>query len=108
MPTIHASLAKGNALLGGTQRTLLSHARCPQVQAKRAQSKGGQPSAGQPGRHHRHHQGRPDGDLCRGQQPGEPLGIQLAKNRIGSRRKAMELACGGVVRARLDSPALRK
>jgi hypothetical protein len=42
-----------------------------------------------------------------GQQAGDPLGIQLAKQRIGSSRKTMELACGGVVRARLDSPALR-
>jgi hypothetical protein len=34
-------LGQGDALLGGTQGTLLSHAGCPQVQAEGAQGKGG-------------------------------------------------------------------
>jgi hypothetical protein len=37
-------LGQGDALLSGTQGTLLSHAGCPQVQAEGAQGKGGQPS----------------------------------------------------------------
>jgi hypothetical protein len=42
------------------------------------------------------------------QQAGELLGVELAQERIGSRRKAMELACGASSAARLDSPASRK
>jgi hypothetical protein len=101
-------LGQGDTLLSGTHGTLLSHAGGPQVQAHRAQGKGGQPSAGQPGRHHRQHQGRADGDLRRGQQSSEPFGIELAKERIGSRGKAMELACGGVVGAALGQPRVEE
>src|SRR4029450_903629 len=56
-------LGQGDALLSGTQGPLLSHAGGPQVQAEGAQGKGGQSSTGQPGRDHRQHQGRADGDL---------------------------------------------
>jgi hypothetical protein len=101
-------LGQGDTLLSGTKRTVLSHAGGPQVQAEGAQGEGGQPSAGQPGWHHRQYQGRADGDLCRGQQPGEPFGIELAKERIGSRGKPWSWPAVASSAPRLDSPALRK
>jgi hypothetical protein len=56
----------------------------------------------------RQDQGRADGDLGRGQQAGELLGIELAEERIGSGGKAVELAGGGVVGATLGQPGVEE
>jgi hypothetical protein len=107
IPTIQASLARG-CPAGWDAANPPVACRGSAGTSRGCPGQGGQPTAGQPGRDHRQHQGGADGELGAGQQAGELLGVQPAEHRIGSRRKAVELAGGGVVGAPLGQPGVEE